>query len=613
LKLTKEQNDILENVKTSELLKILAKAGSGKTFISQEIVKQENPKRGLYFAFNKAIVMEGKAKFPHNIECRTIHSLALKHANLTIDNFSYHNIKEDMRYDDKKSIIDSMNKFYSSGSINPKEFFKDYLGDEYLVNITLSYIQKMMKGKIPATFGLVMKYFHILLALGKIKVEYDMVILDEAGDTTEVILEIFKLIDSPKKIMLGDCVASSTRIKTDIGWITSASLYRRLNKGEMIQAYTMKSDNTFTYNKFVQPKRKVYEKDLLKVKTVIGEVTTTYDHRYLTVDGYKRGYELEIGDLLCSIDKDSQFSTSKIEDIINIPYKAKRNKLYVYDFGVEDTHNFICSNKAQKIDASGGLVIHNCYQNIYTFTHTVDGFEYFKDIGDTLSLTKSFRVSNDIAEYIQDFAQENIDEDFIFEGVEREIEENSTCYITRTNSELINTMKMLRDDGVESFNSIRPLDEIFEFSLAMITASSGSKLSPKIYSKYKYLTTEYRKYNKDKKFKGDYFKWLKDSFSKDKEITSTVSLIKSLGSENMFELKQSFKELQNSKSNIHLGTAFVTKGLEYDVVHIGNDLSRTITRILDKNKDKRTKDDYTELLLYYVAASRARHKLYNRV
>ena len=77
--LTKQQNLIIDTLKTTdgEIVLVDAKAGTGKTSTSQAVVEALHPKKGLYTAFNKAIVMEGKEKFTENIDCRTLHSLAL--------------------------------------------------------------------------------------------------------------------------------------------------------------------------------------------------------------------------------------------------------------------------------------------------------------------------------------------------------------------------------------------------------------------------------------------------------------------------------------------------------------------------------------------------------
>jgi len=72
---TDEQALAVEKFKTGRPLKITAFAGTGKTTTLIQM-SRTRPSRGLYLAFNKAIAVEAKEKFPATVECRTIHSLA---------------------------------------------------------------------------------------------------------------------------------------------------------------------------------------------------------------------------------------------------------------------------------------------------------------------------------------------------------------------------------------------------------------------------------------------------------------------------------------------------------------------------------------------------------
>jgi hypothetical protein len=72
---TDEQALAVEKFKTGRPLKITAFAGTGKTSTLIQMARTRRS-RGLYLAFNKAIALEAKDKFPATVECRTIHSLA---------------------------------------------------------------------------------------------------------------------------------------------------------------------------------------------------------------------------------------------------------------------------------------------------------------------------------------------------------------------------------------------------------------------------------------------------------------------------------------------------------------------------------------------------------
>ena len=63
----------------------------------------------------------------------------------------------------------------------------------------------MHDNEIPCTFSFILKYFHLQLLFGTVTpAEVDLLMLDEAGDTSGVILEIFKLFPAKRKVMVGD-------------------------------------------------------------------------------------------------------------------------------------------------------------------------------------------------------------------------------------------------------------------------------------------------------------------------------------------------------------------------------------------------------------------------
>lgn len=75
---TDEQQLILEAVGRGGDVSVQALAGTGKTTTLCLIAEQVKPKRGLYVAFNKAIVNEASSKFSSNITCVTAHGLAFR-------------------------------------------------------------------------------------------------------------------------------------------------------------------------------------------------------------------------------------------------------------------------------------------------------------------------------------------------------------------------------------------------------------------------------------------------------------------------------------------------------------------------------------------------------
>lgn len=74
---TAEQQRALDLFKTGDPLVIQAGAGTGKTS-TLLLLAADDPRRGQYLAFNKAIVEDAKAKMPSRVACNTAHSLAFR-------------------------------------------------------------------------------------------------------------------------------------------------------------------------------------------------------------------------------------------------------------------------------------------------------------------------------------------------------------------------------------------------------------------------------------------------------------------------------------------------------------------------------------------------------
>ena len=214
--LTPEQQKILDAALDSniELIKANSVAGSGKTTVLTVISKEISPKNGLYLAYNKAIATEASRKFSKGTSCMTTHSLAYQNTvslyKLRVGFFNYKNIKERISYEEKVLIIDTLNSF-SLSKFHKFDDFVDHKNQEphnisdRVFDLTKKYFAKMMKGEIDITHAGYLKFYHMLLANGKIQhKEFDLIMLDEAGDLNAVTLEVFKLLPSKKKIMVGD-------------------------------------------------------------------------------------------------------------------------------------------------------------------------------------------------------------------------------------------------------------------------------------------------------------------------------------------------------------------------------------------------------------------------
>jgi superfamily I DNA/RNA helicase len=160
----------------------------------------------MYLAFNRSVVMEAKQSFPPGIMCKTIHALAYYYVSggskITIDDFTSRHVREkELEAEEKTFVVQIMEEFFNSSELS-MSFFDQY---SELGTIAKKYVNEMVEHKRNPTFGFLIKWFHLQLANGTYNIpKLDMLLLDEAGDTTGVSLEIFNLIPARIKLMVGD-------------------------------------------------------------------------------------------------------------------------------------------------------------------------------------------------------------------------------------------------------------------------------------------------------------------------------------------------------------------------------------------------------------------------
>ncbi|CAN9508137.1 unnamed protein product [Ophioblennius macclurei] len=96
--LTQEQQQILSHdIQSDHVVKIVAFAGTGKTTTLVKYAEQRPHLRFLYVAFNNSVATEARRRFPRNVECRTVHSLAFNDVG--------------KRYNEKKKLTFNVNPF----------------------------------------------------------------------------------------------------------------------------------------------------------------------------------------------------------------------------------------------------------------------------------------------------------------------------------------------------------------------------------------------------------------------------------------------------------------------------------------------------------------------
>jgi len=210
--LSQEQQDIILAIRSNNysLIKINAVAGAAKSSTLKAIALDNTDKNITYIVFSKEQQLEAKREFPSNTEPRTIHSLALEIVktalpDLQIGYISYKDIKANIAYEVKLSIIDAFDKFCLSKFLSIKEFMlKTNISKDFEKHIK-SLMEKTINGDIKCTHNAYLKLAVIFMNKGTVSVtEKDMLFLDEAGDTSGCAIMLFELISAKIKILVGD-------------------------------------------------------------------------------------------------------------------------------------------------------------------------------------------------------------------------------------------------------------------------------------------------------------------------------------------------------------------------------------------------------------------------
>lgn len=277
------------------------------------------------------------------------------------------------------------------------------------------------------------------------------------------------------------------------------------------------------------------------------------------------------------------------------------------------------------IHAKKKVIFGDKFQNIYSFMNTVNAFEELDNLN-LLRLTKSFRCNPFIADIVDTFGKNNLEDDFIYTGNELIPSQitgkiTSIAYITRTNAALIGRMHNLIEKGV-NFTLTRNVNEIFALPIALLNAANGKEVYDK---KYKFLQMEYNKYLDVKSQYRNFFEYLNLTVE-DQLIENVGKMLVNFANKgiNLYDLRNKAKEVKPNP-NVILTTAHAFKGLEADAVYIEDDLNNSVNRAIQAMRDSSPyvgselklqrqvldKGRKEDLNTYYVALSRARSGITN--
>ena len=211
------------------MIAITAFAGTGKTSTLVEYARIRPEWRFLYIAYNKAMQTEAATRFPRNVDCRTLHSLAYEKIgrsfptgkignNRIWDLSKVLNISEDAQLQVKSasnllsfwlnSNQDNLDIPMLSGYLSTLPKAEQQLFSSSVVEHNCLTLAKRLWELMLDKTNLVVKMPHDgylkLFQLSQPIFNIDCVMLDEAQDSNDVTLEIINIAECPHKIVVGD-------------------------------------------------------------------------------------------------------------------------------------------------------------------------------------------------------------------------------------------------------------------------------------------------------------------------------------------------------------------------------------------------------------------------
>ena len=367
-----------------------------------------------------------------------------------------------------------------------------------------------------------------------------------------------------------------------------------------------KNIQSLTYKSFTE------KIDYSKKKMVIDILDKFYLSSYLTIDDYLNNSEEYNSDL---IDKAiyilvKKYYSKMLECEIPATYNfmLKYLHLLLYEDKTNIHFDLLILDECQDttavaleifklIKATKKIILGDTHQNIYGFMDTINAFDLIENTI-PMTLSKSFRCSELIANNVQKFCKHNFRSNFIYTGnpdvKNNDYEIETEVYLSRTNLGLISTMIDFHNRDV-NYRLTRPIDSIFEFIISLNEASLSQRVTAR---KFSYLELspirtqsanprpavisissifENDSKNMQKTYQKTYFEKILELFPNDSEIKAGVKFLKALNELkiDLFEVKAMAEIMVDDNSPYTLSTAHTFKGLEADLVVINQDLKES--------------------------------------
>ena len=220
VELTREQREVVNT--TDSIVRVIAYAGTGKTFTLSELAKNRANSRILYLAFNKAVAQRASVSMPTQVQSMTAHALALRHLAIqyrNIEDLTAPGLLHAVRFDwiekrrrnhHSRAVIDTLRRFWASNENNlTSTVLPDYTNDTLVFDPDIilrdarrvwEIMQDTNDDRISMTHDGYLKQ----VSLASPKLPYDVIVVDEAQDLTPALLHWILRQKHAQQVYVGD-------------------------------------------------------------------------------------------------------------------------------------------------------------------------------------------------------------------------------------------------------------------------------------------------------------------------------------------------------------------------------------------------------------------------
>ncbi len=242
---TNQQTACVETYGKKESFKVEAVAGSGKTSTVELMANSDDTRSALYLAFNKASADEAGTKMPFHVICKTTHSIAYRifgvkykdklsrprsgYVNMagTVGEITkFFNVKssptltknaisrlakQTVSAFESSAAFDLTSKHVPMGDLNALKEKTESKAEVFDMDSAIKHVMKIAKllweGRVDLTSKVLITHdtYLKLYQLSKPVLEYDVIFLDEAQDTSDCVIDIvMRQTEHAQVVCVGD-------------------------------------------------------------------------------------------------------------------------------------------------------------------------------------------------------------------------------------------------------------------------------------------------------------------------------------------------------------------------------------------------------------------------